>query len=312
MTVKRQAADRHSRPRSRPAGLVVLAAVLLLGPLAGPGRAQHADFVLFEDSDTPDQPAAHKAVHPLTAPYANSDAFVTTDLRPWFIYHDFPTTSPIDGGSAKVVALQARLALTNELQLVAYKDGYADFDTGLIDEEGIKDIAGGLKWKFFEDWEHQLHAAGGVGYEAKTGDSRVLGNDDQWRLWTSVNKGFDRLHLGATGNLFLKAGDEDTFGDSDQVTWHLHGDYRVNEWFSPVVEVNGYHIINEGTAALPFQGVDVANLGGGKGEDVITAGFGSEIRAAEDVAFRAAYETPLTENEDLFGYRWTFSAVWSF
>ena len=308
----------HPHPhaaRSFSRGLAVsfTAGAMLAGLLAaGSAQAQHAKFVLLEDADTPDQPAEHTAVHPLTAPYANGDAFVTTDVRPWFVYHDFPDSSAIDGGSAKAYAAQLRLALTNELQLVAYKDGYTDFDSGLVDEEGWNDAAAGLKWKVLEDWEHQLHGAMGAGYEAKTGDSRVLSNDDEWRLFGSLNKGFDRLHLGATGNVFLKTGDQGAFGDADRTSWHLHADYRVNRWFSPVVEVNGYHTFNEGTAALPFQGVDLANLGGGEDEDVITAAAGAEFRFNEAVSLRGAYELPVTSNDDLFGYRWTFSAVWSF
>ena len=39
---------------------------------------------------------------------------------------------------------------------------------------------------------------------------------------------------------------------------------------------------------------------------------GAEVRPAEDIGVRLAYESPLTDNEDLFGYRWTFSMIWSF
>ena len=306
-----------ARPPAKWAAAVRLGVCLglALGLLtAGPdsARAQHADFALLETAEQPETPPGHRFVHPITAPYAHSDAFVTTDVRPWFIYHDFPGPSAIDGGQATVYAVQLRLALTNELQLVAYKDGHTNFETGLVDAEGWADLAGGLKWKLLEDREKQLHGAVGLGYEAKTGDSRVLNNDDEWRFWGALNKGFDRLHLGATGNLFLKTGGQDTLGDSDRVSWHLHADYRLNRWVSPVLEVNGYHVLNEGNAVLPFQGVDVTNLGGGKGEEVITAGVGGELRPLEDVALRAAYETPLTQSDSLFGYRWTLSAVFSF
>ncbi|MFW6059448.1 MAG: hypothetical protein ACODAQ_04670 [Phycisphaeraceae bacterium] len=297
--------------RKRWMGLWMIGAVLVMPSLA---QAQHARLVLFGDPD----PAAEQVeptdrfVHPLTAPYVHEDSFVTSDIRPWFVYHDFPNASAIDGGSAKVYAVQARLALTRDIQFVAYKDGYVDFDTGLVDEEGWNDLAAGVKWNFLRDWERQLHAAVGIGYELKTGDGRVLQNDDELRFWASLNKGFDRLHLGGTLNYFIAPGDEDALGDSDRLSWHLHADYYVLEWFSPVLELNGYHTLDEGNAVLPFQGVDVANLGGGKSEDVITIGLGGEVRPAEDIALRAAYETPLTDADDLFGYRWTFSSVFSF
>ncbi len=294
-----------------PLTILTLTAAILMH---GTAQAQHAGFVLFGEPDpaAAEAPETHHFVHPVTGPYFHEDSFVTTDIRPCFVYHDLPTVSPIDGGSAKVYAVQARLALTNSLQLVAYKDGYVDFDSGLVDDEGWNDIAAGIKWKFYSDWANQLHAAVGVGYEVKTGNGRVLENDDELRFWASVNKGFDRLHLGATINGFLKTGDQDALGDSDRLSWHLHADYYVCEWFSPVLEINGYHTLNEGHAVLPFQGVDVANLGGGKGEDVVTIGIGGEFRPIHNLALRAAYETPLTDTEDLFGYRWTLSAVFSF
>lgn len=246
--------------------------------------AQQPKFVLFENSagDSFDAPAEHQAVHPLTAPYFHEDAFVTSDLRAWYLYHEFPETSLIDGGKAQVYALQLRLALTEELQLVAYKDGFADFDTGLVDDTGWMDVGAGLKWAFYQDFEEQTHLAVGAGYEFAWGDKEVLQDDDEFRLWISGNKGIDQLHLGATVNWFLAPDANADLGNSDHLSWHLHADYWVNEHFSPVIEVNGYHVLDEGMEVLPFQGVDVANFGGGKGEDVITVGIGGEFRPTDE------------------------------
>lgn len=288
---------------------------LLLAALCPLASAQHTNLVLF---GTPDEagvnlPKERQAVHPVTSPYYHEDSFVTTDVRAWYVYHDFPQSSPIAGGSAKVYAVQVRAALTDSLQLVAYKDGYTEIDSGLVRDDGWNDIAAGLKWAFLQDWEQDLHAAVGAGYEFGIGDDEALQEDDEVRLWASVNKGFDALHLGATANLLLPVGDEDPLGDSTRLFWHAHADYFVCDWFSPVVELNGYHTLDNGdNAPLPFSGIDVANLGGGEDEDVITAGFGVEVRPLDNLGLRAAYETPLTNNEDLFGYRWTFSAVLSF
>lgn len=293
-----------------------LAAACLLW-VPAPAQAQHANFVLFGDPNprAAEVPAEQKHVHPITAPYFNEDAFVTSDVRAWFLFHDFPQSSAIGGGSAQVYAAQVRLALTDTLQLVAYKDGYTDFDSGAVKDSGFNDVAAGLKWNFIQDWDNQFHAALGVGYELSTGSSAVLQDDNEWRFWASANKGFDRLHLGANVNVIIAEDDSDTqgFGSSDTLDWHLHADYYACKYFSPVVEINGYHTTNEGsTRPLPFSAVDVANIGGGKGEDVVTIGLGGEIRPADNVAARVAYETPLTDRDDLFGYRWTFSLVWSF
>ena len=230
------------------------------------------------------------------------DSFVTSDVRAWFVHHDFPASSPIAGGHASVFAVQIRLALTDSLQLVAYKDGYVEFDTGLLDTEGTNDIAAGIKWAFLQDFENDLHAAVGVGYQFGAGDDEVLQDDDELRFWASVNKGFDRLHLGGTVNLLIPTDSEDALGDSTRLFWHLHADYAVTEWFSPVVEFNGYHVLEAGDMTpLPFSGVDVASLGSGEDDPVVTVGVGGEIRPVDNLGIRVAYETPLTDENDLFG-----------
>lgn len=292
---------------------LLAASVLSLG--ASSAFAQHAGYVLFGEPSQEglDLPAERKAVAPITSPYYHEDSFITTDLRLWYVNHQFPGSSLMGGGHAQVYALQFRLALTDKLQLVAYKDGYTDIESGLVDDEGWNDLAAGLKWNFLQDWENDLHAAAGIGYQFSVGNDEALQGDQEIRLWGSVNKGFDRLHLGGTLNLLFPVGEEDALGDSTRLFWHAHADYYLTEWFSPVVELNGYHTIDDGSKGpLPFSGVDVANLGGGKGQDVITLGLGSEIRPTENLGLRGAFEFPLTNNNDIFSTRWTFSVTYGF
>ena len=286
-----------------------------MGSLAGSALAQHTEKVFFGEANAEGLavPIERQAVHPITSPYYHEDSFVTTDVRVWFVRHNFPNNSPIGGGHATVAAVQLRAALTESLQLVAYKDGYFDIASGAVDDSGMNDIAVGLKWAFLQDWENDTHAAAGVGYEIGIGDKEVLQEDDEVRFWASLNKGLDRLHLGFLVNVMFPVGSEDALGDSDRLSWHLHADYFLNEKFSPVLEINGYTTLEDGdNVALPFSGLDVANLGGGDGEDVITAGYGFEFRANENLGLRVAHESPLTSNEDLLGHRWSLSAVWSF
>jgi hypothetical protein len=275
--------------------------------------AQDPQHVLFGDPDPASGvEASRRFVPPVTASYYHEDSMVTTDLRAWYVNHQFPNNSPIGGGSADVYALQARVALTSSLQFVAYKDGYVDFDSGAVEDTGWNDLGAGLKWAFLQDWNSNMHAALGLGYEFGIGDEEVLQGDEELRLWASFNKGFDRLHLGATVNGLFATGSEDALGDSDRLSWHLHADWYMSEMFSPVVEFNGYHTLSDGNnTPLPFSGVDVANLGGGEGEDVITGALGAELRVNPSLGVRAAYEAPLTDNEDLYGHRLTVSLVWS-
>lgn len=289
--------------------------LLFLGLLAlGSSMNAQGGFVLFGDSGAKIAPE-QKVVRPISAPYFHEDSFVTTDLRAWYVKHDFDsdTKAVLGNGSVEVMALQVRVALTESLQLVAYKDGHTEFDDALAldDNSGWNDIGAGLKWAFIQDWENQFHMAAGIGYEFSLGDDEVLQDTDELRLWLSANKGFDKLHFGATANLILSKDDDDgLLGNSDMVTLHLHADYYLTEWFSPVVELNGY--LAQDTGALPVSGVDAVSLGGGEDNDTYTIAFGGEIRLIEDLGLRLAYETELNDNISLFGDRWTVSAVYEF
>ncbi|MEM9382704.1 MAG: hypothetical protein AAGB93_22310 [Planctomycetota bacterium] len=302
-----------SAPFARAARLSLpLVALLSLGATAS---AQHAKTVLFGESNQAglDLPEERRAVHPITAPFYHEDSFVTSDLRAWYIRHNFSQTAA-GGGRVDGVALQVRLALTDRLQFVAYKDGFLDFTAPVNNNEsGLVDLGAGLKYAFLQNWETDLHAAVGVGYEFGIGDEEVLQGDDEVRFWASLNKGFDRLHLGATANFLLATGNEDALGDSDRLFLHAHADYWVNKFFSPVVELNYYDTVSEGNnRPLPITGVDVANLGGGADNPVLTGGAGFEIRPANAFTIRAAYEGQLNDKPSLFGDRLTLSAGWSF
>jgi hypothetical protein len=280
--------------------------------LLGLSANAQGGFVLFGESGEAPAPE-DKFVRPLTGPYFHEDSFVTTDLRAWYAKHHF--YGDTIGGDVTVMALQARLALTESLQLVAYKDGYTEFDDALIlgDSDGFNDIGAGLKWAFLQDWENRFHMAAGVGYEFGWGEEDVLQDTDELRLWLSANKGFGKLHLGATVN-YIDATDDDEGafnGNSDMVTAHLHADYYLAEWISPVVEVNGYFAQDDDGPG--FSGVDAGSLPGGDGEDTITGALGFELRPlGPEFGLRAAYETELTDNVSLFGHRWTLSAVYEF
>lgn len=273
----------------------------------------HSGFVLFGESAEASNPE-HKVVRPLTAPYFHEDSFITTDLRAWYVQHDFGSDSI--GGDLATAALQVRVALTESLQFVAYKDGYSNFDNAAVvgGADGMNDVGLGIKWAFWQDGIRQLHAAVGVGYEFGLGDDEVLQDTNELRVWASVNKGFDRLHLGSTINYIVaEDNSKGLVGNSDLITAHFHADYYVNQWFSPVLELNGYFVQDDGSGATSFSGVDVVSLAGGADEDVLTGAVGLEIRPVEcALGLRVAYETQLTDNVSLFGHRWTFSAVHEF
>lgn len=285
---------------------------LLFLVLSGLHLNAQGGYVLFGDSGTA-AASEDKFVRPLTGPYFHEDSFVTTDIRAWYLNHQF--YGDTIGGEVTVMALQARLALTQSLQLVAYKDGYTEFKDALVlgDNDGFNDIGAGLKWAFLQDWDNNFHMAAGLGYEFGWGDDEVLQDTDELRLWLSVNKGFGHLHLGAVVNYLYAVDDDEGIlgGNSDMVTVHLHADYYLTEWLSPVVEINGYFAQDDRGPA--FSGVDAGSLPGGSKEDTITGALGLELRPlGAELGFRVAYESELSNSTSLFGHRWTLSVVYEF
>ncbi|MFT3784602.1 MAG: hypothetical protein QM770_00360 [Tepidisphaeraceae bacterium] len=284
---------------------VAAASVVALLGLSRSASAQHANFVLFgsKADEAKTQAAEDKFVMPVTDPYFHESSFVTSDVRAWAIYHSLDSKLGID--HATVYAAQVRLALTDDIQLVAYKDGYTDFGGG-YEASGYNDIGAGLKWNFLHDYKNNLHAAAGLGYELALGDPSVLSNDDEYRAWVSVDKGFGKLHLGAVAN--LRIGD-DNFGDADVFTFHGHVDYYVNKWFSPVAEINYYVPFNT-DSGLTFGPADVANLDSHR--QTLNVGVGAEIRPMDNLGIRAAFQVPVGSSVDVYGWRCTLSAVYSF
>jgi len=249
-------------------------------------------------------------VHPLTAPYFDEDAFVTTDLRAWYA-HQTLNNSLLGSGHATVAAVQARVAILKNLQFVAYKDGWVDINTPGLRKNGWNNLAAGLKYAFVQDTKDRFFAAVGAGYEFASGSRNVLQDYDELRFWTSLNKGFGRLNLGAAFNYFVPLHNGDPLlGTSQHLSWHLHADYAVCSWFSPVFEVNGYHVIDSHDS-VPISAADISNFDGNTNEPVITAAVGAEFRPVSHLAVRGAWEKPLNDAK-LFGERVTLSAVVSF
>ena len=251
-------------------------------------------------------------VHPITAPNYSDDPYITTDIRGTYMNQQFPNNDLLEGGAARVYDFQGRYAVSESTQVMVSKLGSADLHLAGSAEFGATDIAIGLKHALLSDFEGRRHFAVGAGYEFGVGDEETLGDDDEFRLFATYAQGFDRMHFSGSVNYLIATGSEDDNGDSDRLSLHLHADYEVNEAFSPVVELNYYTVTGEGDPVTAFSGIDLANFGGNEDEDVLTVGIGGELRVIRDVKMRLAYESPLTDNEDLFGYRWTASAIWSF
>jgi len=275
---------------------------------------------------------------PIVQPYLFEDPFITTGLYPYYVYHDFPNQSVFEGGHAQVVALQARVALTDRLAFIATKDGYLWNDPHLSlldDEEGWMNVAGGLKYQLVEDDERRLYVAPALRFEFASGAHDVFQGEGDGLVIPSISAawGAGKAHvMGSLGGQIPIDGRL----QSSSIFYHLYLDYEVHPRFTPFVQISGLYWVESGDgwfpvalennvdiplsaaqAALgtgPFEGADVANLGspGVDNLDLVTAAVGAHFRLADRLTWSVAYERALTTRKGIFQQRMTTALVVEF
>jgi hypothetical protein len=221
------------------------------------------------------------------------------DSRVSFLYlhHDFPAGSQIAGGDLNVIAVQARIAITERLGFIATKDGYSFLNAGAFPEdEGWNDLGLGLKYVFYANQESDTVAAGGFRYMSESGKDDVLqGNVQELSPFLSFAQGFDDLHL--MGNVSWRAPLDS--GDGNHVLqWSAHADYELFDGFAPMIEIHGLHYLSDGDRVpLRVGGLDYANLGSADvaGSAVVWAEVGAAVRFSPHVELGAAYGFALTD-----------------
>jgi len=271
-------------------------------------------------------------VMPMASPYLFEDPFITTGVSAYGIWHDFPESSVFDGGDAWVVAVQARVAITDRLALIATKDGYVFLDSKngvLDDEQGFFDIGAGLKYAIVDRPEDDFILSGIARLDIPVGDDEVFSGNGDGVFVPSLSGawGIGNLHLiGDLGGRIPFDRDK----ESTSLFYHLHVDYAIAPFLVPFAELSGIHWTDSGdgsfrvdtTLAPPldtvdlstaqaalgtgsFEGIDLVNLGSADvgGHDLLTLAFGVRFPVIAHTSFGVAYEFPITHRQDLFNQR---------
>jgi hypothetical protein len=277
-----------------------------------------------------------QARRPISNPTLFDLALPGTNIHPIFIYHGLPdqisalgTKVPL-GGDVEVYALQFEIALNERLSIVATKDGYLDmnYDKTLDDQDGFANLGAGLKYAFILDPVSRTAVSGTLTFELPTGNSDVLQGEGDG----AANLILNGLKLIDCWQFAGSAGLQVPFSDEQSTLSFIsaHASYEVCSWFIPLVEVNWFHTLDSGDgtgnypaylngklpAAIEFEGGDVFNLGAnnaGQNRDFVSAAFGFRSRITDNVNIGAAYEIPLTDEEDsLMDDRVTLDLIWNF
>jgi len=253
---------------------------------------------------------------PINNPVFNETPFITTEVKPFYAYHDIPNDFPANGGNVNVVGLQARLAITDRLGFIATTDGYSwiDFDQGLPDDDGFNDLAFGFKYAVVSDPASGLIVTPGIRYTApignlNTGPIELNGLDGGYlNPFISAAQIWDRMQLQGM------IGAQIALGDTGTSTFlaSLHGDYEVFDGFYPMLEMNLFVPIDGGdqipSAAAPLDkltGADIIDLGSANPETILTIGGGFRYAITDNVMFGVGADVNVLQDK-YHAYGWRF------
>lgn len=286
---------------------VLLAAAVALGTSL---PAAAGDFDWLDLKGSLGQAGGHKRyVPPLANPLFNETPYITTELRAIYLHQDIPNGFLTGGGDIDLGAAEVRIALTDRLGFIASKDGYADLHlkSGLRDESGFANISLGLKYAAFSDPASDTILTIGAEYEPPTGNLKTTGislqggGDGFLDLFVTGAKAFGPLGFQASIGTNLAI---DSSHDSSMLHWSLHADYEVLPGIWPLVEMNGFSVIDRGARnAFSFEGTDLVNFGATNGGTVVTLAAGFRARLMDHVILGLGYEKSVSEREDLLNWR---------
>lgn len=268
-----------------------------------------------------------RAISPVANPLLFEDPRITSEVRPIFINHSFPSTYYFKGGSVKlggdvqVYAVQLRYALTERLGFIANKDGYIDMhpNNTLSTHGGWANLAAGLKYALIDDRQNQFLLTPGFTIELPTGDRNVFqgkGNGE-WNTFISAEKGLGDFHL--TGNIGARI--PNNFSkQTAQLHYSLQLDYYTCQYFIPFVAVNAHTVLSKGdekllgVVPLKTEMSDLINFGStdAQGYTQVTAGTGFRSKLTKQLDVGLAYEVGVSKPTGIFENRVTADLIWRF
>ena len=253
-------------------------------------------------------------ISPMTNPVFFEDPRTLTEARAIYLRHKVPLAST--GGTIELFAVQLRAALTDDISIIATKDGFVMSSNPLIDD-GWADVSAGLKFNLFRDAERQQLVSAGIVYELPVGSPRAQqGNGGGlFNVFTSAG-----MKLGSQGHWVTSGGfllPADRAEESSLTFWSNHFDHRIGcSDFYLLTEFNWYHYLGSGRSftLAPIEGGDLFNLGtvGVAGNDIVTGAFGVKWKPQRHFELGVAWEKPLTERRDVLDNRLTVDCIFRY
>jgi len=245
-------------------------------------------------------------ISPMTNPIFFEDPRNVTEARAFFLQHKVPLAA--GSGDVQVYAVQLRARLSENVSLIATKDGYVKSTNPLV-EDGWADLALGLKFNLIRDAANQRLLSGGFTFEVPTGEADPLqGNGDgELNLFMTGGK-----QLGCHAHWLSAMGFRQPMNTTDESSsfyWSNHLDYQVRRGMYLLTELNWYNWTKSGQdGPIPgIEGLDLINLGspGVTGNDIVTGAAGVKFKPNGHNEIGVAFEFPMTERRDIIDNRLT-------
>ena len=247
----------------------------------------------------------YRFVSPLSNPCLFEDPRTLTEMRWHFVNQWIPNDNPVfGGGTAQLLAVQLRFALTERLSVVAVKDGYLWLhpeNAAAGDPQGWADLGGRLKYNMIRNPATQTLLSVGFTHEFPSGANRVFQGtgDGEWNLFYSAGQEFFGVAHWVSGAGIRIPND----GRHSGMMWSSNAfDVMLTERWYLLSQLNWFHWYeNGGILPLGFEGNDLFNLGSNsvEGNDIVTASIGGRYKFGGYHEMGVAYEMPLTQRKDL-------------
>lgn len=255
-------------------------------------------------------------ISPMTNPVFFEDPRTLTEARFIFLQHNIPALAggAIPSSNVQLLAMQVRAALTEDLSIIATKDGFIWASPGAPLDDGWADVSVGLKYNLWKDLDSLRILSVGTTYELPVGSRQALqGNGSgEFNLFAAYGAAFGcGNHFLTTAGLRLPS---DKVDENQVFYWSGHLDRQINGTrLYGFVEGNWYHwMSNGGNAGLNgIQGGDLFNFGstGVAGSNIVTGAFGLKFKPTQLQEIGVAYELPCSSTHGVLSNRLTVDYI---
>ncbi len=322
--------------RTHPFSICFLTIVLVAFGLGQPLKAGDGKSVPIETGPAPAPDWREFAISPVSNPIFFEDPRIETGVRLIYLYNrvsdDFGlelggTEVNLGGADIHAYGAQIRYALTPRLALIATNDVGIYFEpdhpiegTAFQRQTGYSDLDVGFKYALIDDPAHSFLFTPILTYAIPTGARRVFQGDNSgiFDVAFSTEKGFDKFHLIGNAGVRIPV---DTDRNSTELHYSLHADYYVCRYFIPLVEFNGWTVLDSPSGkkgplggfgtALNTEGADLINFGASnlEGNTQAAIGVGFRSKLCKYVDFGVVYEHTVTSPEGAFEQRVTTDLI---